>query len=92
MKQIIVMDDELEEAWNNFCQGDYTSEKNKCDNNEDLTPPKCSELYISTKTKDKKVFLKLSFDLRIYNDIKEIGLDFRIQFYTISSYFRSKVN
>ena len=51
MKQIIVMDDELEEAWNNFCQGDYTSEKNKCHNNEDLTPPKCSELYISTKTK-----------------------------------------
>jgi hypothetical protein len=42
--------EDLEEAWTHFCDGDYNNETSAI-NNEVISTPKCSELYISTKTK-----------------------------------------
>jgi len=41
----------VEDAWNNFCEGDYTSEPQSIISLSTTEVPKCSLLYISTKTK-----------------------------------------
>jgi TATA-box binding protein (TBP) (component of TFIID and TFIIIB) len=43
--------EDIEEAWNHFCDGDYNFQDTQIQSVAEVHAPKCSELYISTKTK-----------------------------------------
>ena len=43
--------EDIEEAWNHFCDGDYNFQDTQTQPLVEVQAPKCSELYISTKTK-----------------------------------------
>lgn len=45
---------DIEDAWGQFCEGDYSSKQERSqviNENHDVNAPKCSDIYISTKTK-----------------------------------------
>ena len=43
--------EDIEEAWNHFCDGDYNFQDTQIQSVAEVHAPICSELYISTKTK-----------------------------------------
>ena len=56
------MDNELEDDWLSFLENDCLIDETKKEESNEENIPKCSELYISTKTKNGSLNQKINLD------------------------------